>query len=154
MRYLLFVVLLFSGGVWAVDNPYNRVQSVEADFAEVRMFLEMAITDRGMVINNVAHIGNMLERTAADIPGAKPIYRHAEALEFCSALISRAMMEADPHNISYCPYIIAVYELVEQPGTVYLSYRRPALPADASEASREAMDRVEALLADIVADTL
>jgi uncharacterized protein (DUF302 family) len=154
MKCFLLLALLFTGSAWAVDTSHNRVQSVEGDFADVREFLEMAIIDRGMVINNVAHIGNMLERTAGDIPGAKPIYLHAEALEFCSALISRAMMEADPHHITYCPYVIAVYELIEQPGTIYIGYRRPALPEDAPAATREVMERVEALLAEIVADTL
>ena len=153
MKFVWFIALMLSGSVWAIDTSHNRVQSTEGDFAEVREFLEMAITDRGMVINNVAHIGDMLARTAADV-GGKPIYRHAEALEFCSALISRAMMEADPHNITYCPYVIAVYELVEQPGTIYVGYRRPALADDASAATRAAMEQVEQLLADIVAATL
>lgn len=154
MKLLLLVALLFSASAWAVDTSHNRVQSTDGEFADVREFVEMGITERGMVINNVAYIGNMLERTAGDISGAKPIYLHAEALEFCSALISRRMMEADPHNITYCPYVIAIYELAAQPGTIYVGYRRPAVPADASEATRDAMQQVEQLLADIVADAL
>lgn len=154
MRAMLLVVLLLSGSAWAVDTSHNRVQGIDGDFADVRSFVEMAITGRGMVINNVAHIGNMLERTAGDIAGAKPIYLHAEALEFCSAITSRAMMEADPHNITYCPYVIAIYELVEQPGTIYIGYRRPVVPADAPEATQKAMAEVEALLSAVVADSL
>ncbi len=154
MKFLLLAALLFSTSAWAIDTSHNRVQSTQGSFADVREFAEMAITDRGMVINNVAHIGNMLERTAGDIAGAKPIYKHAEALEFCSALISRQMMEADPHNITYCPYVLAIYELVDEPGTIYVGYRRPALADDASAETRAAMARVEQLLADIVADAL
>lgn len=154
MRFILLAALLLTSSAWAIDTSHNRVQSTEGSFADVREFVEMEITGRGMVINNVAHIGNMLERTAADIAGAKPIYLHAEALEFCSALVSRAMMEADPHNITYCPYVIAIYELVSEPGTIYVGYRRPSLPADAPTDTREAMAEVEALLAGIVADAL
>lgn len=154
MRFIMLAALLLTSSAWAIDTSHNRVQSTEGSFVDVREFVEMEITARGMVINNVAHIGNMLERTATDIAGAKPIYLHAEALEFCSALISRAMMEADPHNITYCPYVIAIYELVSEPGTIYVGYRRPSLPADAPAATREAMAEVEALLAGIVADAL
>lgn len=154
MKFLLFVALLLSSSAWAVDSSHNRVQSTQGTFADVREFVEMEITGRGMVINNVAHIGNMLERTAADIAGAKPIYLHAEALEFCSALVSRAMMEADPHNITYCPYVLAIYELVTEPGTIYIGYRRPALAENAPQATRDAMADVEALLSSIVAGAL
>ncbi|MBE0510571.1 MAG: DUF302 domain-containing protein [Chromatiales bacterium] len=154
MKFLVLFAMLFSASAWAIDTTHNRVQSTKGSFAEVREFAETAIVSRGMVINNVAHIGNMLERTAADVVGAKPIYLHAEALEFCSALVSRAMMEADPHSITYCPYVLAIYELVDEPGTIYVGYRRPHVPEGSSPEIIKAMQGVEALFAEIVADSL
>ncbi len=143
-HFLILSVALWLSGVAHAGTIV--IHTTEGDFREVREFVDMAITDQGLVINTVAHIGSMLERTALEMPDAKPIYRHAEAVEFCSAVISRAMMEADPHNITYCPYVIAVYELIDQPGTIHVSYRRPTVGAEASTATREAMARVEALL--------
>ena len=82
----------------------------------------------------------------------KQIFAQAEALEFCSSVISRKMMEADPHNIVFCPYIIAVYTLPEDKKKVYVAYRRP-LPVG-NEASQKALQAVEALLAGIVAEVV
>jgi hypothetical protein len=33
-------------------------------------------------------------------------------------------MEADPANIAYCPYVIAIYALPGKSGTVHVAYRR------------------------------
>ncbi|ACL72486.1 hypothetical protein Tgr7_1401 [Thioalkalivibrio sulfidiphilus HL-EbGr7] len=134
-----------------LETEHMRVYSVEGEFATYREALEMAITNRGIVINNVAYIGNMLKRTAADV-GGKPLYQEGEALEFCSAVISRRMMEADIHNIVFCPYIVAVYVTKAEPNTVYVSYRRPIPVGD--DASRESLMAVEELLEEIVQETL
>ena len=62
------------------------------------------------------------------------------------------MMEADRHNIVFCPYIISVYSLPDEPGKVYLSYRRPELVGNA--ASKAALKDVEKLLDSIIDETL
>jgi uncharacterized protein (DUF302 family) len=129
-----------------------KLFTVEGSFANVRADVEMAITDRGMIINNVSHIGNMLARTGKDIGAGTQIFAEAEALEFCSATVSRQMMEADPHNIVFCPYIIAIYTLPGEKDKVYVAFRRP-LPVGSAE-SRAALEAVEKLLDDIVADAI
>ncbi|MCG5500006.1 DUF302 domain-containing protein [Ectothiorhodospira lacustris] len=134
-----------------VANEHLKVYSIGGDYALYREAVEMAIIDRGIVINNVAHIGPMLSRTGADI-GGEAIFLHAEALEFCSALLSRRMMEAEPHHIVFCPYVISVYELADEPGTIHLAYRRPTLLGDAR--SREALEVVDTLLDEIVREAL
>jgi len=134
-----------------IETEHMRVYSTEGKFETYREALEMAITNRGIVINNVAYIGNMLKRTAADV-GGKPLYEEGEALEFCSAVISRNMMVADIHNIVFCPYIVAVYVTADEPGTVYVSYRRPIPVGD--DASKESLAAVEELLEEIVHETL
>jgi len=133
-------------------DEYMRLFSIEGNYADTREDLEMAITDRGMIINNVSHIGKMLARTRKDVGAGKQIFVEAESLEFCSSVVSRHMMEADPHNIVFCPYIISIYTLPGEKNRVYLAYRRP-LPVG-SPASKKALRAVEKLLQGIVDDVL
>lgn len=133
------------------ENEHMRIYSVEGDFELYRETLEMAIIDRGIVINNVAHIAPMLERTAADV-GGEPLYLHGEALEFCSAQLSRDMMQAAIHHIVFCPYVVAVYETHAEPGVIHIGYRRP--PLLGSPEAQQALAAVDALLDEIVREAL
>ncbi len=133
-------------------HDYMRLYSVQGSFEDVRDDLELAITGRGIKINNIAYIGRMLARTAREVGATRQVFVEAQAFEFCSATVSRATMEANPHNIVFCPYVIAVYVLPEEPDRVYIAYRRPELVGDA--ASRRALAAVDKLLADIVAEVV
>lgn len=128
--------------VFADDNA--KVVAVNGRFADVKQDLVVAIEQRGLVINSTAHVGDMLERTGRDLGKTKRIYDQAQVVEFCSASVSRATMEADPQNLVFCPYTIAVYTLPGKTGVVYLAHRR--YPQSA------ALDPVARLLDDIVAD--
>jgi uncharacterized protein (DUF302 family) len=153
LRYfLLSALVLVSTYVNAESqrDDYMKLYTVEGKFEDVRMDIEMAITDRGMVINNVSHIGNMLARTGKDLGARKQIFQKAEALEFCSSTVSRTMMETDPHNIVFCPYIIAIYTLPADSDKVYVAFRRP-LPVGSAE-SQQSLVAVEQLLEEIIAD--
>jgi uncharacterized protein (DUF302 family) len=153
LRYLfLGALILTSASVNAGSqrDDYMKLHTVDGVFEDVRMDIEMAITDRGMVINNVSHIGNMLARTGKDLGAGKQIFQKAEALEFCSSTVSRRMMETDPHNIVFCPYIIAIYTLPAESNKVYVAYRRP-LPVGSAE-SRQSLVAVEKLLDEIIAE--
>lgn len=144
------LALAGAGGPEVTD--YRKTYVTEGSFGDVRDLLELAITGRGIVINNVAHIGNMLARTAKDVGADVQVYEKAEALEFCSSILSRQMMEADRHNIVFCPYVIAVYTLPQEPGRVYVSYRRPELVGN--EASKQTLREVEVLLDAIIAEAM
>lgn len=122
------------------------------DFDTVKSFLVDALTSRGLVVNNTSHVGDMLERTGKDLGATKQIFLKAEGLEFCSATFSRKMMEADPHNIVFCPYVISIYVLPNEPGKTYVSFRRPQMVG--SKQSQEALKDVEKLLRDIVKEAL
>jgi len=61
-------------------------------------------------------------------------------------------MEADPRNMIFCPYIVNLYVLPQQPDTVYLAYRRPQRVG--SKASKASLKAVEELLDGIVQDAL
>lgn len=153
LRYFLLSVLVLAGTYVNAEsqrNDYMKLYTVEGKFEDVRLEIELAITDRGMVINNISHIGNMLARTGKDLGEGKQIFQEAEALEFCSATVSRRMMETDPHNIVFCPYIIAIYTLPAESNKVYVAFRRP-LPVGSDE-SRQSLLAVEQLLEDIIAD--
>lgn len=150
---LMFGLLLFSASflVYA-EGAHMAVFSKKGTFADVREAVEQSITGRGLVINNVSHIGNMLARTGKDVGGGKQVYVEAEALEFCSATISRNMMETDPDNIVFCPYIIAIYVVPSKPGEVRVAYRKPQMVG--SKDSQESLKAVEKLLTEIIQEAL
>ena len=131
---------------------YRATYTVKANFSEVREQVMSAIGNQGLRINNISYIGKMLIRTGKDLGFKEQIYTKAQAFEFCSAIVSRETMAADPHNVIFCPYVIQVYELAKQPGTIYLSYRRP-VPIG-SKRSKVSLAAVEKLLDDIVKDAI
>lgn len=122
-----FVTLLCLAVLALAARADNDVVSrkLAASFDDTREAITLAIEGRGLVINYVSHIGDMLQRTGADIGATRQVYAKAEIIEFCSASLSRQMMEADPHNIVQCPFAIAVYSLPGEPNASWVSYRRP-----------------------------
>ena len=93
----------------------NGAITYETDdsFEDAIFALENAILDKGLVIDSVSHTGEMLERTKADVGGTVTLFEKADVYSFCSAALSRKVMEADPMNIRFCPYDIFV---MQQPG--------------------------------------
>lgn len=142
------------GAVSAAELPKADVPEgvtaykVVADYEDVRFGLENAIVNHGLVIDYASHIGEMLSRTGADVGSSKEIYTNADAMLFCSAVLSRKAMEADPANISYCPYVVFAYETPEAAGNVTVGFRR--LPETGSDASKAAIADVNALLDEII----
>jgi uncharacterized protein (DUF302 family) len=127
--------------------------SKRAKFEDVRDELNLAIEARGLVIDYQSYVNRMLERTGKDVGSARKLYADAQAFVFCSAALSRKTMEADPANVSMCPYSIMVYETMKEPGQVTVSYRRPWRP-DGSAASKAALTEVEKLLDGIAREAL
>jgi len=121
-----------------------RTYSKKADYDDVRFELTNAIINRGLVIDSTGQIGEMLERTGADVGSDKPIYKAAEFFTFCSAKLSRQMMEADPRNIAFCPYVMFIYESVGEPGVVVVGYRRPS--GSGSSETQAALAEIDSLL--------
>ena len=155
LAFLMLVIGLFAGtfpSAMAAEPAHLRLYTTKAEFSNVKDDLMMAITGRGFVVDHNSYIGAMLDRTGKDLGTTKPVFGQAESLQFCSATVSRRMMEADPTNIVFCPYIIVLYTLPQDPKTVYVGYRRP-LPVG-TEASRASLKAVEALLDGIVKEAL
>ena len=149
---LLGLALLYGISVAGAQAADVAIHSTKGSFADVKERVVQAIENRGLVLNYTARIGAMLERTGKDIGAARQIYGDADMLEFCSARVSRDTMEADPRNIVFCPYSIAIYTLPGDRSTVYVAYRRPGTFGSAQ--SIQSLRAVEKLLADIVRDAL
>jgi hypothetical protein len=111
------------GGLAAAEDV--RSYTTKTGFDEVQFELTNAIIGRGLTIDYAGNIGRMLERTGPDVGSVKPLYTRAEFVMFCSAKLSRAMMEADLGNIGFCPYVIFLYEAAARPGETVVGYRRP-----------------------------
>jgi len=131
---------------------YKNTYSVKDDYSFVVDAIKEAIGDRGIKINGVNFIGKMLHRTAGAVGATKDIYKYGQAYNFCSSTLSRATMEADPHNIAFCPYIITIYELTDEPGMVYITYRKPLEVGNA--ASKKSLKAIGDLLDGIVKDAI
>jgi uncharacterized protein (DUF302 family) len=152
---LLCTALALAGGpvlAQGAAGQYVTLYSVEGDFEDLRLDLQDAIINRGLVIDYEAFVGDMLNRTAEDVGAEERIYTRADTLQFCSAILSRRTMEADPVNLAFCPYIVFIYEEADAEGTVHVGYRR--LPEAGDEESRAALFEVNALLDEIVRDVV
>ena len=130
---------------------YTVLFKTQGAYQDVRDSLQMAIEGKGLKITSTNHIAEMLDRTGKDLGATRQVYEKAEQFEFCSATVSRHMMEADPHAIVMCPYNVAVYTI---PGdkTVYIAYRKPA--ATKNPALKKALGEVEKLLTEIIKDAI
>ena len=149
VRAALAALALASTPLAAGAQGHIVTYSVEAAFDDVRLDLETAIINRGLVIDYEAFVGAMLARTAADVGAKREVYTRADSFQFCSALLSRRMMEADPANLGFCPHIVFAYEEPGAEGRVQVGYRR--LPdTDVPEASRAALAEINALMDAIV----
>ena len=143
MRRLLALLVLVLGSQLALADEWTIRRKVSTHFEDTRDAIVLAIENRGLVVNYTSHIADMLERTGADIGAARKVFDKAEIIEFCSAGLSRKMMEADPHNIVLCPFAISVYTLPGDSKGTWVAYRKP---------QGKAAKMVEGLLREIAAE--
>lgn len=92
----------------------------DGSFEDAAFAVESAIVDKGLVIDYRSHVGEMLNRTGADVGSDVKIFDNADVFLFCSAVLSRKVMEAEPANIAHCPYGIFV---TDREGQVAVGYR-------------------------------
>ena len=146
---LATLIITFAFSSFASANELAlKSYSTQGEYVEVLQDVEDAIQDAGLNIDYRGKIGEMLDRTRKDLGGTSKLYKGALFLQFCSARLSRKMMEADPANMGVCPYIVYVYETVKKPGTVVVGYKRPQ--GAAGEASQKALKAIDTLLHGIV----
>ena len=146
----LVFVPLFSATTVAAGEL--KTFSKKGAFDGIAFDVENAIIEKGLVIDVKGDVGGMLKRTGADVGSDKELYAGAKYFAFCSAILSRKMMEADPENLGLCPYIVFVYELKSDPGTVIAGYRSVGERGD--DASEDALKAVDEMLEGIVKSAL
>lgn len=105
----------------AGDDVFTVV--TEVPFADAAQGVTDAIINKGFKVDYHGFIGEMLKRTADDVGATKELYTDAEFFTFCSAVVSRDVMEADIGDIAYCPYVVFVYEDAATPGKVTIGHR-------------------------------
>lgn len=120
---------------WVVDDTFDNVS----------FSVESAILDKGLTIDFVSHVGEMLERTRVDVGSDITLYTEGLVYSFCSASVSRDVMEADIMNIAFCPYGIFVFSTPENPDQTTVGHR--FMPG-------ESMEPVNALLDAIITDAI
>ena len=115
MKHLITAATILIAGLAhsALANDTVTYEVTDQSYDDVVFGLENAILDFGLVISEHNHVGDMLERTKADLGATETIYAYADIFGFCSAPLSRAAMLEDPMNIRFCPYNIFLYQISE-----------------------------------------
>lgn len=146
MRFFAAVAaaaLCVATGVSAGDAPASF--RVEEPIEDVLFAIENEIIGRGLKIDNVSHVGDMLARTGADLGAKDRVFFRAEVYQFCSATLSREVMEINPANIAYCPYTIYAYTTPDEMDVTHVGH--DTFPEGE-------MQKVEAFLDDIIKTAL
>lgn len=126
----LVLALWISAALGVQANAQEKVvdgdavlYTVDQTHEDVFFGLENAILNEGLVIDSTSHVGEMLDRTKEDVGSEVDLFFEADVVSFCSATLSRKVMEADPRNIRYCPYDIFLYALPDNPEQTVIGYR-------------------------------
>ncbi len=122
----------------SAEDPVTT--AFDGSFDDAAFAVENAIVGQGLVVDFVSHVGDMLNRTGADVGSDEMLFKEADIFLFCSALVSREVMEADPMNLAHCPYGVFVAETAD--GVMIGRRDYPDGP----------MEKVEELLDTIIAD--
>lgn len=152
---LLGVLVAPLGSAGAMEKRGYKSAITEGDFAEVLQDVQDAIINRGFVIDYIGHVDTMLDRTSETVGsvterGVKSPFLAAKYVQFCSAKLTHDAVSANPYNIAVCPYVVFVFEERSAPGQIVVGYRRP-IPGP-SRLTRRALSKIEALLAEIIAE--
>jgi uncharacterized protein (DUF302 family) len=142
MKRLIFAALFGLAASAAHADGAAVTVPFEGSFDDATFAVESAIVGRGLVIDYVSHVGEMLNRTGGDVGSDRMLFDQADVFMFCSAVLSREMMEADPMNIVHCPYGIFV---ADQGGDVTIGYK--VYPEGE-------MQKVQSLLAEIAQEAV
>ena len=134
-----FGIVALAGAASAQD--YTAI-TVDDTIDNVTFSLESAILDKGLTIDFTSHTGDMLERTREDVGSDKVLYTEATIFNFCSARVSRQVMEADIANIAFCPYAIYVYATPDNPDQTVIGHR--ILPGETMKPANDLLDEIVA----------
>lgn len=134
LAHAALAVILSTGATFAQDVT---TYPFDGSFDDATFAVETAIVGKGLVIDYRSHVGDLLNRTGADVGSEVKIFDNADVFLFCSAVLSRKVMEADPMNIAHCPYGIFV---TDRDGQVAVGYRH--LPEGAMQDVQTLLDEI------------
>jgi uncharacterized protein (DUF302 family) len=147
LRWIAALVLI---GVPTALAQEIVTRTKQAEFDDVRMDLGNAILATGVTIQSQGNIAAMLGKTAGDLGATATVYARAEFISICSAHYSRALMEADPSNLAFCPFTVFAYEAKAKLGEIVVGYRPVVVPTGQGRAAHAAAAEINALLTRIV----
>lgn len=119
MKFLTAAIAMLALAAPALAEG-NTTYDFDGSFEDATFALESAIVGQGLVIDYVSHTGDMLARTAADVGSEVKLFDAADIFLFCSAVVSRKVIEADLSNIGHCPYGIFVTDI---DGQIQIGFR-------------------------------
>lgn len=155
-RSLAAAVVLAAVGLVAAPAPAEAadarltVYESDSNFEDTIFALESAVIGRGLTIDYHSHIGEMLSRTGADVGSDVQVFEDAQIFVFCSAVLSRKMMEFDPSNVGFCPWGVFAYATPGENGAernANVGFRRLV---GAETPAESPMHEIDALLDSIV----
>lgn len=128
MRFTFLLPFVLAGvGVTASADDIPVIPPVtypsDMNFDDTSFAVENAIIGAGLVVEGTHTVGAMLARTKEDVGGTKDIFVDSITYNFCSAKVSRQVMEIDPQHLQFCPYGIFVYETADKPGEVIVGHK-------------------------------
>ena len=141
----LMSLLLLAGAAHA-EGPVYSYSTSDLNFDEVKDNVKMAITGRGVNIANELHASEMLNRTGPDLGFAHPVFKRAETIEFCSAVISLRLVESNPDNVVMCPFTISIYQLNNDEGVIHAAFRVPVGFEESAEQYAEVADFISGIV--------
>lgn len=122
------------------------IYSAEGSYDDAVEALKGAIVEQGIVLSNVLHASDMLNRTGPDLGITENVYLNASTYEFCSSILSHALVAQDPANMMACPYAIGVYQLSKQPDTIHMAFRVPQGVPGSEETTARIQELVETII--------
>lgn len=147
-------LMVTATAVWSNGNSdgppvYTKVVE-DVEYADTLDALKEVIQGRGINIAHELPPSDMLERTGPAFGITEQVLKDGEIVEFCSAKISHKLIQANPENISLCPFTISIYVLNSDPGNVRMTFRKPYV---LDEASRPAVEAMTELVMGIIEET-
>ncbi len=137
MRHLA-TALFFIATPLAAQNI--TTVTISEPLGDMEFAVESAILDAGLKIDFTSHSGAMLERTRADVGSDVVLFSGATIYNFCSARVSRQVIEADINNISYCPYSIFLYSTPDKPDETIIGHQ--TYPGESMQPANDLLDKI------------
>lgn len=136
-------------------NPQYTI-TIESTFDDVYDELTNAIIDQGLTIDYIGNVDQMLERTSQANIGeiskqVTPVYLFAKYMQFCSSALTHKAVQANPTNLSMCPFLVFIYETTANPGRIVIGYRPPTLSTgeESEIISQEVIQFLNAVLTEV-----